>query len=199
MDSKKAKLVIDSVIQKLADDGILPGLNQNCVLAADIIQNLLEVQGIRSRMVEVTLTVSRPEPDGSKALALVGYNLQPMGNQVDTHVVVITETDEPLLIDASIGHLLRHPLQIVVSEICKDQEDALCRTRSGSIDLVYRIKKQIKLPSIHQKDLVARLRADHDLRKKVDFLKTVVWVLVGFGTVNFFLNVTQLTLKILNP
>lgn len=193
------KTTIENVINHLAREGLLENFQHNCVLASDVIQHMLDAQGVPSRLVEVTLAVSRPEPDGSKSLALVGYNFETHGNQIDTHVVVVTETPQPMLIDASIGHILRNANQVVVAPINDAADPVLCAVDAGTIGLTYRLKKSIRLPSIHQQNLVSRLRADGELQQRVRFLSIIVWILIGFGTVNFFLNVTQLTLKVLYP
>lgn len=193
---KNQRDTINDVIGQLAQDGILEGLHGNCVLASDVIQNMLETHGIHSRMVEVTATVTTPDANGSHTLSLVGYNMTTHGNDVATHVVVVTESETPLLIDASIGHLLRNPRQVIIADVNASGSEILCRTHAGSIELVYRVKRQIKLPNIHQKDLVSRLRSDNELRQRVRFLTTVIWVLIAFGCVNFSLNVTQILLKL---
>lgn len=184
---------IDAVINQLAAEGLLANFQNNCVLASDIIQHMLAAQGVQSQLVEVNLVVSRPDAHGVRATALVGYNMQTTGDNVATHVVVVTQSEQPMLIDASIGHLLRNPNQVVVAPANNTTDPSvLCQTRAGTIDLTYRIKQNIRLPSIHQKDLVTRLQSEHRLRTKVAWLSRVVIILLCIAVVNFVMNAGQI-------
>ena len=203
MPKSETKQKIDKIIDQLSKDGLLENLPGNCVLASELIQNLLEIEGIRSRTVEVTLGINKLEADGGHAFTMVGYNFrpdfQPQGNKVDTHVVVVTQETEPFLIDASIGHYLRHPGQVIVAPVGSINDEVLCSTKAGTIDLIYRIKKNIRLPSIHQKDLVQKLKTEAEMKNKVDFLWKVTLGVILFSVANFALNSALVILKLLYP
>lgn len=182
---------VTRILQVLAKDGLLQHFQGNCVLASDVIQHMLDAEGIRSRLVEVTLLVSRQQENGGRATSLVGYNITPPGDSVDTHVVVITEGEQPLLVDASIGHILRNPQMVVIVPVSDIEPDVLCRHQDLNTELVYRIKKNIRLPAIHQKDLITRIKAENDLRTRVNTLYRVVLIIVVFAVVNFSMNLAQ--------
>lgn len=203
MLDQSTKNKIDTVLQTLSQEGLLENLNGNCVLASEIIQNLLAIEGVNSRTVEVTLAVSRPEENDVRSFTMVGYDFhpgfRPAQGAVDTHVVVITDTLEPMLIDASIGNLLRHAGQVVIAPVRSNHDEILCMAKAGSIDLIYRVKKHVKLPGIHQKDFIHKLRSELELKNKVDLLWKIMLAAILLSVANFALNGILVTLKLLFP
>ena len=176
-----------SVIQSLDRDNVLPHLSGNCVLAADVIQNMLSEHKIQSRVVECQLMISKDNPDGTKALHMIGYEIgMPAAGQVDTHAVTITQSDRPLLIDVSVGHFLNNLRQIVVAELVSDphEPEVIARAQIGEFELTYRKKKNIRLPALHQKDLVTRVQQEYQLLKNIKLLKMLVAVALIVSTLN---------------
>jgi hypothetical protein len=176
-----------SVIHSLDRDNILPHLSGNCVLAADVIQNMLGEYKIQSRVVECQLMISKTNPDGTKALHMIGYEIGiPVAGQVDTHAVTITQSDRPLLVDVSVGHFLNNSRQAVVVELTKDplEPDIIARAQVGEFELTYRKKKNIRLPALHQKDLVTRVQQEYQLLKNIKLLKMLVAVALVVSSLN---------------
>lgn len=191
---------IEHVVQRLDSDGILDKLTGNCVLAADIFQSLLNSQGVETRIVECELMITRTDPEtGLKNINLIGYNLTPENSQVATHVILITQNTQPLLIDPSISQHLGLQKHVVIANLTKASDpDIICRTNLGSTELVYKIKKNIKLPNFHQRDLIARLEAEVETNRRVDQTRRWVYWAVGITAVNFFLNMTIISLNLFN-
>jgi hypothetical protein len=63
--------------------------------------------------------------------------------------------------------------------------------------VTYHHKKNIKLPALHQKNLIERIEDEKAIAKKITFLQKVVIAIICFSFVNFTLNVITLMMKIL--
>jgi hypothetical protein len=64
--------------------------------------------------------------------------------------------------------------------------------------LTYKEKLNIKLPAIHQKNLLQRIISDQTLEKTVKTLKMFIICAVSLGLINFVLNVTLIILRLYN-
>jgi hypothetical protein len=188
-----------AVVAKLDQDGLLVKLSGNCVVAAELIQNMLHAEGISSRTVEVQLLASRPDSlEGVSTIALVGYNTgTDMSHHVATHVVVITQGEEPLLIDASIGHILQNPRHVIITPTTPSNDsDIICRAEANGIDLNYRVKKRIQLPQLHEKSIVEKIRQEYNLLQNIRWIRYGVIVAISMSTINFVLNSILVVLKL---
>ena len=189
------------VVKELSENQILQKLPGNCILAADLVQNMLYSHKINSRVVEVQVVFTRSGDGGKKLTHLLGYDNKFVAspNQHDTHVVVITETDPPYLVDASIGHIVDNLETVIVHEMSKSTDDIIAETVVNGCNIVYRLKKNIKLPFFHQRDMVEKLKQYVKIQKNLDFLKMIAISAVAMGVINFFFNLSLLILKLLNP
>lgn len=197
-ETEKIYQTIINSISVLDRDGILDNLHGNCVLAADILQSMLYSQGIASAIVECQLTISRQQKDGTNSVHFIGYDFAPNTNQVSTHAVVVTRSDPAVMIDASIGHFLGNRKQVVIT-VCDHSDDAdiLATNTVGADVLTYRNKKSIKLASYHQKDIMQRLQHEYDTLKNIRWLRYLIMGTIVLSATNFVLNVSLLTIKIL--
>jgi hypothetical protein len=188
-----------AVVAKLDQDGLLVKLSGNCVVAAELIQNMLHAEGINSRTVEVQLLASRPDSQEEvSTIALVGYNTgTDFSHHVATHVVVITEGAEPLLIDASIGHILQNPRHVIITPTqVPTDSDIICQTEANGIELNYRVKKRIQLPQLHEKSIIEKIRMEYNLLQNVRWIRYAVMAAITMSTINFALNSILIYLKL---
>jgi len=188
---------ICKAIDKIADSEILERLKGNCISGSDMLQNLLHYYGIESKIVECQIFVSR---ENSKIPFLfVGFNnlTTPSPNLVDTHVVVVTETSTPVLIDASLAHILPRQNQIVVKGLNCTDDEKFCEFKHEDTTVTYFHKKNLKLPSIHQKNLLQRIKSEEETNKRLTFLQKAVIGLGLFSLTNFILNVTMIAIKLM--
>ena len=98
---------IKEIIDDLIHSGILRFGSGYCLSMSDVILKLLHKEGINAQLVECNLMVMMKSPPG---LILVGYkgfmdNTLNSGQKIDNHVVCITKTKIPILIDLSISHI----------------------------------------------------------------------------------------------
>lgn len=187
---------ICKALDQIAEQDILSRLSGNCVAGADMIQNLLHHYGVESKITECQIFVTR---DNSKVQFLfIGFNNlnTPQPNVVDTHVVAIAETNPPVLIDVSLSNLLPEDNKVVLLPLKEGKDEKIGEWKIGGTSVTYFPKKNLKLPSIHQKNLVQRIRAEEETNKKLTFLQKAVIGLGIFSITNFFLNVAMITIKL---
>jgi hypothetical protein len=180
-----------SVIDTLDKNGILDHMAGNCILASDVIQNMLHTVDVSSRIVECQLLITCLEDHGRESVCIVGYdfptpNAAPGKNLVDTHAVTVTQGDTAYLIDISIGNFLGNPKYVIVSDIVTDDSDpdVFARASVGPYKLVYRKKKHLRLPNLHQKNLVDRVQQEYQLLKNVRYLKYLVIFAIAISGMN---------------
>lgn len=190
---------ITKVLDKISDTNVLERLKGNCISGSDMIQNMLHYHDIESKTLECQVFVARE--NAKVQFLFVGFNnLAPntTNNLVDTHVVVVTETNPPILIDAALGHVLPHDNQIVIQPLESTDPSKFGEYKIGDATISYFEKKNIKLPSIHQKNLIDRLKADQEVNKKLTFMEKALIFLGCFSLINFTLNVTMIAIKLIH-
>ena len=192
---------IKRVIDSLWESGIIQRGSGYCLGMCDIIQKLLESKGVGSKIVECKLIVLKKNPPGIHLIGQNGiYSQEEISRgqvKVDTHVVIITDTKIPMLIDASIGHV-SDKIPYVCGEV-NGKDNVLAEYKIDDSEWVY-LKKPVEvLPELHQKSLLERIRTDVDVAKSIKFLKIIVTCIIGMSLINFTLNITAIVLKLLNP
>ncbi len=187
---------INRVVENLDKTGVLDRLNGSCIAAAEIVQNLLHAEGINSRLQECTAIITQKEK-----FALVGYdNFLSGPGQVDTHMVVITQTEVPLLIDLSMGYIMNKPKLSIISPLVVSSDPEIITSHNiEDLIVTYRVKRNPRLYNVHQKTLVERLQTEAKLISDMSIMKKFIYVAIGFGLVNFIINMTLLTLKVIFP
>jgi hypothetical protein len=188
---------IENVVNKLIEMDSLDGLHGNCVLACDIVQNMLSHYGVDSKTVECQLMVVT-DNNGQVHFNFVGLDGFTGGpDTVDTHVVVITNTEPPVLIDASISGSLPRETPVVVRVLNSLDPESMGVFKINNVELNYNNKKNIKLPYVHQRTLVDRMKSEHNIKTEVSSVKKLVMFAIWFGIINLFVNVLLLMLKVI--
>lgn len=193
--------IVKQVIDSLWQGGIIQRGAGYCLGMSDIIQKLLESKGIKSKIVECKLIVLKKNPPSMHLIGQDGIfsqgNIDNSETKVDTHVVVITDTKIPMLIDTSIGHV-SEKIPYVCGEV-NGKNNTLAEYNVDEIEWVYIKKPVTVLPELHQKSLIDRIKTDIDVAKSIKFMKIIITCIICFSVVNFTLNVTSIVLKLLNP
>jgi len=188
---------IENVVNKLIEMDSLDGLHGNCVLACDIVQNMLSHYGLDSKTVECQLMMVT-DNNGQVHFNFVGLDGFTGGpDTVDTHVVVITNTEPPVLIDASISGSLPRETPVVVRVLNSLDPESMGVFKINNVELNYNNKKNIKLPYVHQRTLVDRMKSEHNIKAEVSSVKKLVMFAIWFGIINLFVNVLLLMLKVI--
>lgn len=188
---------IVGVIESLLQAGTLQKLQGNCVVAAELICSLLDGLGIKSRIVECQLTITKNSDPIE--LYFIGFDNIGFKGELDTHLVVVTQTDIPILVDASIGHFLPTDRPVVIEKCSDHATKNIALIEFDSYILNYQYKNSIKLPSLHQKNILQRIQYETNIERTLKFLKLFVIGVAAFSIINFILNWTLIILKMIHP
>ncbi len=192
-------LQIKKLLDNLITTGVLPKLQGNCIAAADLVQNLLYQHNIHSRILEVQLTATKHYNDGDTEFMFVGYDNLMNPGQVDTHLIVIAETEIPLLIDVSIGHVLAGTSEQFVLKELNTNSLFLADHMIDDVQLTYTAKKSIRLPNLHQRTLIDRMMEERKLKETIQWLKILTMTGLGLSVFNTLANTLLIILKIIFP
>lgn len=188
---------IIQTLDRLNESDTLSRLPGNCISACDIVQNLLHFYGVPSKIVECQVVGIKRNQD-MQDFCFIGFNNVGVNtNSIDTHVIVITETLPPVMIDASLGHLLDPHDQIIVRELTETSPDKIGEFPIGDVTFTYFNKKTIKLPSLHQKNMVQRIREDQEIKVKLDWFYKLIVLCAAFSLINFVANTVLIVLKMI--
>jgi len=182
----------ETTVQKQIEN-LLDGLNQQgilirgagyCFSMSEMLQTMLQQRGIESRIVEVKLTVMSQDPPLYRA---IGHDNLNNHNEIDTHVVVVTETTPPYLIDASICHLLQ-PLKIIPYILAPLDMNYIrgivLEYETHDSKWVYEEKANPKMPAIHQQNVLARMNNEREVKRQLYWLRILILVALTVSLVN---------------
>lgn len=186
---------IRDMIERLENGGAVKNFAGNCISTADIVQHLLSRVGISSKIIETQVCLIRDDGK-TKDYVFVGYDNGSYEGQIDTHTVVITEGERPILIDLSLGHLLPSDRRFVVEYIKYDEPSKLLEMNIANINITYFEKQNIQLPNIHQKNLLQRIVGEQKFEKTLTTLKSFILCALALGLINFTLNVILIVLRL---
>jgi hypothetical protein len=186
---------IVDIVSRLDKSHVLNNLHGNCIAAADIVTAMLLQSGIESVITECQASV-RVDHDGQQHFNLVGYDNFSFNGQVDTHVVVITKTAIPILIDLSISQYLPEEHPFIVEKVDNSDPSLLGSYKFDNCHVIYQTKRNIRLPELHQKTILERISEDAKAKTKFKTLNNLVYALLGFTTINLLANILIVFLKL---
>lgn len=192
---------VKEIIDNLKHSGMLKFGSGYCLSMSDVILKLLHKEGIRAEMVECNLMVMMKNPPG---LFLVGYkgfhenNFDPQ-QRIENHIVCVTKTKIPILIDLSVGHIDPH-----VSFICEPILDEHSHTDLAEFDFAtstwtYQSRVESELPKLHQKSILNRIKTDVKVDKEITFIKYFLFVLFTVSSLNFVRGVYDFYYTFVSP
>ena len=186
---------IKEIIAKLTASNMAQNMSGNCISSSEIMQHLLTQVGISCRIIECQVCLIRNGTNNLNDILFVGYDDQQYTGQIDTHTVIVTEGENPLIIDMSLSYALPKDHPYIVERV-KTSENIIGEYNVGNINITYFNKKNIKLNKLHQKTLLERYFEDEHSKKKFNTLEKVVYICAAITTINFALNVLLIILKI---
>lgn len=187
--------IIKGIILEMHRSGILERLQGNCVGACDLLSSMLLHQGIDSRIVECYVSIKNNNST-PPSYTFIGYDGLSHREQIDVHTVVVTNTKNALLIDLSIANALTANVSYIVGKVVKDTT-VLGEYNIDKLELRYNLKKTTKLPSLHQKSILQRIKEEEAIKEKLRTLQIFVWIIATFAAINFTLNMTAVILKVI--
>lgn len=155
---------------------------------------LLLQNNIMSHMVECQVIISHTE---SKRLVFIGYDGPTDGKVVDSHVVLVTATKIPMIIDVSIGHKLPKHYQVIVDVAANKDKNCLAQIDHKDVVLTYEEKQTNNIPLIHQRSITDRIATDTKIFNDMRLLKILNYIgigISGFAIINTVLNFAMIFL-----
>lgn len=182
---------IKEILQKLKDGGVLHSMAGNCISASEIVQHLLSQVGIPSKIVECQACLIRSGTNQANDILFIGYDNSQFAGQVDTHAVVITETDFPLIIDLSLSQLLPTDHPYIIERVHSNKPEEIAQVNIGNINITYFVKKNIRLHQLHQKTLLERMQETESHKKRFAIIEKLVYGMLCLVVLNTVLNTAQ--------
>jgi len=177
------KIILDSV-ENINKNGILARGAGYCFAMSEMIQTILANKGIESKLIEVKLTVMSQDPP---MLKVIGHDNLNNKGEIDTHLVCVTETDPPYLIDLSIYHLLQPSKVIpyIVADLdTTSLKGPLVEYETMGSTWIYEEKTRPKLPAVYQQNMVGRIKQEQNLKKQLFWLKILIVASLTISSTN---------------
>lgn len=188
---------IKELLLKLDSSGVLQNMQGNCISACETMQHLLFQIGIESEIRECQLVVTRDGTQQANDVLFIGFDDRHYAGEIDTHVVLLTKSKVPLLIDLSLGHVLPKDHSYLIERL-NENNNELGTYVVGNLTLSYAHKTNIKLHTINQKNLLSRFLAEQEKIKKIGYIEKIAyWALIISG-VDLVVNTIILCIKLIN-
>lgn len=179
---------VKSILNRLIESGITKMGEGYCISVSDIIYNILTQNGIKCHLAEVKLSIVDQE---SKFSEMIGHETTFTQNshlKVCTHVVVVTDTEIPMLIDGSIAHKLPNGMQVILEKAENLGSKTMSNFVFGGRGFLYQEKIDgIGVPQLHQISILDRIGTDKrifDTMKQLKTLNLIGIVLSTFAALN---------------
>ena len=178
---------IESLVKIFEESGMIFRSTGHCMAMSDLVQRLLSEQGIESYLLECTLTVITRDP--FTKVDFLGHDTDSYKNkqQVETHVVCITKTKIPILIDLSIGYITKKVNYVVFpifEELISNPENILTIDFGHSL-WIYNKRALSNLPELHEKSIINRIDTDIKTDEKFKKVFGILCFLIVITTLNF--------------
>jgi hypothetical protein len=171
-----------SLLNKLIESGITRMGEGYCISVSDIIYNILTQNGIKCHLAEVKLSIVDQKTKMSDMVGFETTFTQNSHKKVSTHVVVITDTEIPLLIDGSIAHKLPRNMQMVVEKAQNLGNKTMCNFQFADFGFLYQEKADgIGIPQLHQISILDRVNTDNKIFKSIHDLKRLNYIGIGLS------------------
>jgi len=194
INSKNYTIIRDVLASLIKSEGA-QSFYGNCVASADIIQTMLARAGVPSKIMECQVAIVKNTEEGRNFL-FVGYDNYSYPGQIDTHTVVVTEEEHPILIDLSLGHALPQHRPVIVERVNGIEPTVIADLNIENARITYSEKKNLRLAQIHQKNLLQRMIAEQNTEKTLSVLRMLIIGAITLGGVNFIMNMTLIVLRL---
>jgi hypothetical protein len=194
---------IKAVVDNLYSSGMLEAGSGYCLSMSDIILKLLHKEGIKSRLVECNLMVTLKNPPGLYLIGYPGFNQNNYNSEkmMQTHIVCITETEIPILIDASISHIDKSISYLCVP-ILKNYDHANIAEydfETSTWTYTQKLDTDIELPKLHQKSIIDRIKQDASVQKQINFVRNFMFILLAVSGLNLIRGTYDFYQTFINP
>jgi len=140
------------------------------------------------------VTVFNNCKDGSNSRPGIYDNVRYVDNtdakqdNIDYDVFVVTKTEIPILIDLGISQHLSQDHPFIVEKVDNKDPDVLGNYVFDNYNIIYQTKRNIRLPSLHQKTFLERIDAEVQASSKIKTITLLVYFVSAFTLFNFIAN-----------
>lgn len=183
-NSEDYKKII-TIALNLWETGAIKRAPGYCLSISDMMLKLLHYEGIKSKLVECSLTVISKDPP---SLNMIGHDgmTKKSSEEMDSHVVLVTETDIPMIIDLSVSNLLENTNKpFIVERLSPSEISDLSEFEFEKSKWMYQIKTSNRLPSLHQDSILNRINLDKKIESKINFINKVLIFVCIITSLNF--------------
>lgn len=179
---------IKKVIDNLDNSGMIKTGSGYCLGMSDIALKLLHKHGIKSKIVECTLMVTLKNPPGLYLMGYPGFNSDNYNSEkmMQTHIVCVTETEIPVLIDLSISHIDKN-IPYICAPILKsfDNTNLLeCEFETSTWTYTQKQDTELEISKLHQKSILDRINTDRNIFDQIKFIKIIMLAILSLSTIN---------------
>jgi hypothetical protein len=167
-----------SIIQGLWNSGVIQRAPGQCLSVSDMMYKLLTFEGVPCKIVECNLIVwSKNKPK----LDVVGFEnlLGCDPNMINTHVICVTNTEIPMLIDLSISNIDPN-IPFICERLKSEDFQILSQYEFENSTWKYGHKQTSAIPELHQKTILERINYDNQIDKK---FKVITKVIIGLSII----------------
>jgi hypothetical protein len=189
LKSNKDYQKIVFALSRMSRSGIINLGSGYCVSMADMVKTTLEHCGISARVVETQLTISyiNATTGNIENTNYIGFSDIVNPGEIDTHVVVITETEIPFLVDASIQHRLTSGYTAVIEPIERSINNPLTLVEkkfNSTLALTYQQKKLQSVAMQYNESIINRIDTDKKIFSNLKLLKILIGIALIIGAFN---------------
>lgn len=176
--------IIITIIHDLWNSDIIQRGSGQCYSMSDIVSKLLKLNGIDCYLEECSLMILKKDPP---ELHLVGYPGADQKNSIETvqtHVVCITKTKNPILIDLSISHFIEG-IPYICERIVGDNNVEISNFEFSNSHFKYSRRSHTQVPLLHQQSIVDRILTDRKIFSSIDKITKVLIGVAIITSLNF--------------
>lgn len=178
---------IKNVVNELYLSGLVETGSGYCLSMSDIVHKLLHKEGIKSTLVECNLMVMVKNPPGLYLMGYKGFHEDTYDStkKMENHIVCVTKTEIPILIDLSISHIDKNIFFICSPILNAETHTNLAEFEFESSTWTYTERLNSELPQLHEKSIIDRIKEDQRVSKEIKFIKLIMIILFFISSTNF--------------
>lgn len=180
---------IIALLNIIETTGTLYRSNGHCIGISDLLSKLLKERGIDSKLVECNLSVIHRDGSQKGGAAFVGHKSGEgldHATDVPTHVVCVTKTEVPFLIDLSISHISPKIKYVFfpLDERRVSHEKNILTIDYGHSLWTYNYRKENTLVDLHEKSIIDRINTDIKIENRLRTVNKFLYVIITIVSLN---------------
>lgn len=168
---------VKDIVSRLIETGLSKMGEGYCISVSDILFNMLSQNDIKCHLVEVQLSIVDIATNSTHLIGFQTTFQQNSHTRVSTHVVVVTDTEIPMLVDLSIAHKLPSGMQAIIEKAENQGSKVFAKSEKSGYKFLYQEKKDgIGVPQLHQISILERISTDKKIFQEMKVLKILNYV-----------------------